>query len=177
MVRACHGSAASTSRDAKIYVRQGTPDVKGDAPRGIGSAMMHARQLPVFRRGIQLAGMCAALMAVFPLPSLADTCAGDCDGNLHVSIGEIILGVDIDLGLADISACRTVDVDANNVVTVNEIIGAVKNGLAGCPIPPTATPPVQATVVSGRVLTFEPFTREKSGFTAAARANVLVQAP
>jgi hypothetical protein len=62
----------------------------------------------------------------------APVCVGDCGGDGHVDIDEIVLGVTIALGAADASVCPTFDGDGNGQVTIDEIILAVDNALRGC---------------------------------------------
>jgi hypothetical protein len=50
-----------------------------------------------------------------------------------VSIGELILAVDISLGSAPPSACPGVDRNGDGHVTIDELIAAVGNALNGCP--------------------------------------------
>jgi hypothetical protein len=64
-----------------------------------------------------------------PTPS----CVGDCDGDGEVSIGELILGVNISLGNQQISACPAFDANGDGGVGINELIQAVNNALEGCP--------------------------------------------
>lgn len=59
-------------------------------------------------------------------------CAGDCDGNSRVSIGELIRGVSISLGTADLASCRSMDPDASQNVSISELIRAVNIALNGC---------------------------------------------
>lgn len=75
-------------------------------------------------------------------------CTGDCGGNNEVTVDEIIVGVNIALGAAPLSACTAFDVDGNSEVTVNELIGAVSNALNGCPAGSTPTPTASPTVTS-----------------------------
>jgi hypothetical protein len=49
-------------------------------------------------------------------------CVGDCDGNLRVSIAELINGVNILLGTNSIEACRAFDEGADGAVAVNELV-------------------------------------------------------
>jgi hypothetical protein len=73
----------------------------------------------------------------------AQTCVGDCNGNGMVGINELVLGVNISLGLQPVSACEAFDCQNNGMVGVNCLIQGVNNSLLGCgPHPtPTATPP------------------------------------
>jgi hypothetical protein len=50
-----------------------------------------------------------------------------------IAINELILGVNISLGLQPIDACPAFDPDGSGTVTINELIQAVNNSLNGCP--------------------------------------------
>jgi hypothetical protein len=60
-------------------------------------------------------------------------CRGDCDGSTTVAIDELILGVNIALGLAPVSRCQAFDGDGTSTVSVDEVITAVAAALDGCP--------------------------------------------
>lgn len=62
----------------------------------------------------------------------AEVCAGDCDGDGKVMVDEIISGIDIALGLAEVSACPNVDIDDDSAATVDEVVAAVDRALRGC---------------------------------------------
>jgi hypothetical protein len=66
------------------------------------------------------------------------SCVGDCNGDGQVTINELILGVNIALGVAPVSACEAF---ANNqgVVDIAQLIKGVNNALEGCPAGPTPT--------------------------------------
>jgi hypothetical protein len=75
----------------------------------------------------------------------ASACVGDCNHDDQVTIDELVVGINIALGLADLSACPEFDADGSGTVTVDELVQAVDNALNGCPVPsptqtPTATP-------------------------------------
>ena len=62
----------------------------------------------------------AALSLVLFVPkSEAQPCPGDCDGNGSVSIAELIRGVNIALGLQDISVCSAFDINNDGMVRIN----------------------------------------------------------
>jgi cysteine-rich repeat protein len=65
-------------------------------------------------------------------PGTPAACAGDCGHDGRVSIDELLLAVNIALGLRDIGACAAGDVDANGRITVDELIAAVQHSLSGC---------------------------------------------
>lgn len=59
-------------------------------------------------------------------------CAGDCDGDGRVTIGELIRGVNIALERADLATCGSIDSDANGSVGIGELVMAVNRSLHGC---------------------------------------------
>jgi len=59
-------------------------------------------------------------------------CVGDCDGSGSVAINELVLGVNISLGTAEISRCTSFDRNDSGNVEVNELVGAVNASLNGC---------------------------------------------
>ncbi len=61
------------------------------------------------------------------------SCVGDCNGDGEVAINELIRGVNINLGNADVSTCPAMDGSGDGEVAVNELIQAVNNSLNGCP--------------------------------------------
>jgi hypothetical protein len=70
-----------------------------------------------------------------PIPSdtvPAPQCVGDCDGDVLVSIDELTLAVLIAIGRGTIDDCRAIDVVADGVVTVDELVRAVLSALRGC---------------------------------------------
>ena len=58
-------------------------------------------------------------------------CVGDCAGNGQVTIGNLILGVNIILGFAPVSDCPAF-ANADGVVTIATLITGVNNALSGC---------------------------------------------
>ena len=74
-----------------------------------------------------------------PLAGHATGCAGDCDGSGEVAINEVIVGVNIALGAAELGTCPAFDQDGTLAVEVYEIIAAVNSVLVGCPQTPTPT--------------------------------------
>ncbi len=90
------------------------------------------------------------LVGVLALGACADRaaaqCVGDCNGDGEVTINELILGVNIDLGDQPVSACEAF-ADSEGQVTMAQLILGVNNALYGCratsPTPtetPTETP-------------------------------------
>lgn len=85
-------------------------------------------------------------------------CIGDCGGDGAVTISDLVLGVNIALGIQPIGTCTAMDGNGNGSVTVDELIRAVAAALNGCPPPVTATetaaaapsdtPPASSTATS-----------------------------
>ncbi|MGH7785451.1 MAG: EF-hand domain-containing protein [Candidatus Binatia bacterium] len=68
-----------------------------------------------------------------------EVCVGDCNGDGQVKINELILGVGISLGTADLEQCPAFDPSGDGVVSINELIKAVSNSLNGCAVTPPGT--------------------------------------
>lgn len=82
-----------------------------------------------------------AAVAVFALAttiaarptSAQDACTGDCDADGSVFVDEIVAGVSIALGMAELAECSAFDSDDSDSVEVDEVIQGVNNALNGCP--------------------------------------------
>lgn len=86
-------------------------------------------------------------------------CAGDCDGDQTVTVGELITGVNVLLGLLALEQCEAFDRNEDASVTVEELVTAINSALFGCTrtgpspsrtptptVPPSSTPRVTPTV-------------------------------
>lgn len=60
------------------------------------------------------------------------SCQGECDGNGTVTVDELVLGINIALGVSPPAACSTFDLDGNTMVTIDELVSAVRNSTEGC---------------------------------------------
>lgn len=67
-------------------------------------------------------------------------CVGDCNGDTAITVDEILLGVNIALGVAPMSTCTPFDVDFSGTLTVDELVSSVDGALRGCLSGPTPTP-------------------------------------
>lgn len=81
----------------------------------------------------------------------AQGCLGDCSGDGRVAVNELIVGVNIALGRADLSSCPAFDNGSGNV-GIGVLVGAVNNAVNGCGAPtptamPTATPTQQGAAI------------------------------
>ena len=63
---------------------------------------------------------------------VGQACTGDCNGDGAVAVNEVVLGVNVALGLQPASACSAFDANRDGSVAINEVIAAVSNLLAGC---------------------------------------------
>lgn len=59
-------------------------------------------------------------------------CAGDCDGDGRITVDELMTGISISLGETPAADCAAIDVDRDDQVGVNELVGAVAWALEGC---------------------------------------------
>jgi hypothetical protein len=60
-------------------------------------------------------------------------CVGDCAGDGTVAVNELVLGVNMALGRLSLQQCPIFDGNRDEQVSVNELVAAVANALAGCP--------------------------------------------
>ena len=60
------------------------------------------------------------------------SCPGDCNGDSAVSTSELVTGVNILLAKRLLSACATLDADADGSAELNELVAAVNAALNGC---------------------------------------------
>ncbi len=84
----------------------------------------------------------------------AQTCAGDCDGNGHVTVNELVTAVSITLGNAGVDLCPVADRDGNERVTVDEVVAAVGSALSDCSSHPRAFV-VTTNFIAGSFATIE----------------------
>jgi len=107
-------------------------------------------------------------------PSLVASCAGDCDGDGRVSIGEVTTCVNLFLQepggtMGDPTAiCPVADVDRDGSVSIGEVMQCVRRFLDGCGAPPS---PVTATPSAHPQATLTPTPTRTATFTAAATAT------
>lgn len=60
------------------------------------------------------------------------TCTGDCNVDRAVTVEELVMAVNIALGLQPMRMCDRIDMDHSLSVTVDEILAAVDGILFGC---------------------------------------------
>jgi hypothetical protein len=59
-------------------------------------------------------------------------CVGDCGQDEEVTVDELLTMVNVALGIAPVSACRTGNPNGDREITIDEILTAVSNALNGC---------------------------------------------
>lgn len=90
-----------------------------------------------------MARLLALLLCGLAAPAFA--CTGDCDGDGQVTVAELVQGVNIVLGAAELDACAALDRDGDATITIAELIDAVGVLQSGCPATPTPTATPTAT--------------------------------
>lgn len=80
-------------------------------------------------------------------------CVGDCNGDGMVAINELIVGVNIALGLQPVSTCQAF-ADGQGQVNVAQLIRGVNNALNGCApdVTPTSTATLAVSTATSTVL-------------------------
>lgn len=110
-------------------------------------------------------------------PAAHAVCAGDCNGNGEVTVDELVRGVNIALGGAELNTCTALDSDGDSSVAVNELVAAVSNALGGCsvsgtPTPsPTRTPTTTPTAPCGDSTSLRSFFESNRGFRQVYRTG------
>lgn len=89
--------------------------------------------------------MLLAVRLISQPASAAAACIGDCDHNGRVTVAEIVRGVNISLGLSELTECPAFDRNDDQRVTVDELVTAVTLALNDCPAEPTTTPSATPT--------------------------------
>ena len=69
---------------------------------------------------------------VVEIAEQSPSCAGDCDGDDHVSIDELVRAVAIALGGESLDACTGLDRDHDAKVGIDELVRAVNAALSSC---------------------------------------------
>jgi hypothetical protein len=65
-------------------------------------------------------------------PTQPTACGGDCNNDGGVSVGELVVMVDIALGQAVMGSCENGDTTHDGLITIDEILTAVRHALHGC---------------------------------------------
>jgi hypothetical protein len=65
-------------------------------------------------------------------PDVRPSCAGDCNGDHHVALAELVRSINLVLDSAPPDSCPGSDVDGDGAVTIGELVAAVRVALNGC---------------------------------------------
>jgi hypothetical protein len=117
-----------------------------------------------FKTGMRLLVLAIALSAHGS--AAQSQCVGDCAADGAVTISDLILGVNIALGLQPVTACPPFQ-NAQGEVDIAQLIRGVNNALGGCPAVATAT----ATATRSGTATSTPPPDATPTHTAAATAT------
>jgi subtilisin-like proprotein convertase family protein len=99
-------------------------------------------------------------------------CVGDCNSDNAVTIDEIIRGVNIALGSAELSTCAPFDANGDGAVTIDELVRAVNYALTGCPAPVDSTPtPTRSSGTPTGLMTATATVRASASPTATPTAT------
>lgn len=82
------------------------------------------------RRALAAIWIGTVLLAGRGIPAYA--CAGDCNGDGRVTVGEIVRGVNISLEQATLEVCPPLDNSLDGSVSVDELVLTVNRALRGC---------------------------------------------
>jgi len=75
-------------------------------------------------------GICVLAVA----PASAQQCQGDCNSDGEVIVSELVMGVNIAIGNMRVIMCDAFDGNADERITVDEVIKGVRSAVDGCPI-------------------------------------------
>ena len=111
-----------------------------------------AQRRSLIRRAGTLAFIGGVCLLLSGTAAHAQTCVGDCDDMGSVGINELIIGVNIALGLRPVADCPSFACTGGDTVPINCLVQGVNNALGTCgPTPPTPTPggPTPTATVGG----------------------------
>ena len=74
---------------------------------------------------------CAAFTPTATATSTPGRCVGDCNGDGHVTVDELLAGINFALGNATVDGCHF-DLGGHDTVTVDELALAVNAAFNGC---------------------------------------------
>lgn len=138
------------------------------APGAVASYGQHGFSTHGRRALLAVGG--AILLALAAGRTVAQACAGDCDGDRQVTIDELILAVDIALGSSALDRCGSADRERDGTVTVDDLVAMVRGALAGCA--PDGTPTTAVTGTPSSAPTATPSTTASSQFEITIRGAV-----
>jgi hypothetical protein len=121
--------------------------------------------------------LAACLLGTWLGAVAAGACIGDCNGDGEVTVNEVVVAVNIALGVFDVGQCPNADRDGDGEVTIDELLVGVNDALNGCPLPTasaTATISPTATFTPTRVSVPTPTRTPTATSTATATGTPTV---
>src|SRR5262249_22434325 len=113
-------------------LRGGAHRPRRAAPGGVRPPAPGHRGHPRLWPPIALSRLCGIPPpAAFALPDVI--CTGDCNYDRSATVDELMKGVNIVLGRQAVEACVGFDLSGDQHVTIDEVVGGVRNALDGCP--------------------------------------------
>jgi hypothetical protein len=101
---------------------------------GGGIVTVHSLPTPSARQTPLIPSSSTPTQPAIPsLTAIQESCGGDCNGDLEVTVDELLTMVSIALGIQPIDTCAAGDISGEGEMTVDEILVAVNNALLGCP--------------------------------------------
>lgn len=115
------------------------------APAAVGPQTLYASGLSANGNGLNSGDGVASI--TFAVEVVAPPCVGDCDGDGRILVSEMVRGVRIALELDGLEVCPSFDRNGDGVVSMDELVTAVRNSLLGCDAGQVATPTPTRTLV------------------------------
>jgi hypothetical protein len=117
-----------------------------------------------------------ALVAVAVPPVVGQPCLGDCDSSGTVTVDELIVGLNVALGVSELNDCTAFERVTDGTVTVDELVEGVRNALRGCGMSSTAVKASSSVALSSIfVMDFGSLAGGRSA--AAAQSLALANGP
>ncbi len=88
----------------------------------------------------------AAVLLARPGVAAPQGCTGDCNGDLIVTVDELVRGVNIALGNSEVASCPAFDCNDSGSVTVDCLVRAVNSAVDACP---TSGPEIAVSPATG----------------------------
>jgi DNA-binding beta-propeller fold protein YncE len=108
-----------------------------------------------------------------------DLCVGDCNGDVRVTLDELVTAVNIGLGSSPLGRCSRLDVDQDERVAIDELLEAVRASLESCSLPlPTGDFTAVIDTTSNQLLTvidFGPLAASTTGAAGLGAGTVATQ--
>jgi predicted outer membrane repeat protein len=115
-----------------IALLPGSPAIDAGDPQACGAPPVHGVDQRGYARPGQGYNNCSIGAYEFGSVGPPTGCVGDCDADGNCQVNELVLAVNIALGVVDLGECNVLDGNDDGFVTVAELIAGVGNALCGC---------------------------------------------